>query len=211
MNRGLTLLAGSLLALSSADAQRGRIEGALVSRGAPLENAVAYLVAPPGDPPLRPLPARAMIDQRELRFIPAIVSITPGSAVEFPNSDDVLHNVFHPGHGAHAFDLGTYSSAETRSITFTREGAYVILCNVHPEMAAFVHVAASPHRAVSDTAGHFVMADVPPGRYQLHVWHRRARPVARIVHVGGDSTARVALRLEPIRRGRGAPPVAVIR
>ena len=211
MKRIVTVVAASLLALPSAGAQSGRIEGQLVSRGGPVAGAVAYLLAVPGGSPLRSAPTHAVIDQRELRFVPGIVSVTPGSAVEFPNSDDVLHNVFHPGHGTTGFDLGTYPSTEKRAITFTREGAYVILCNVHPEMAAYVHVAASPYRAVSDSTGRFVIPDVPPGPYELVVWHRRALPFTRAVQVARDGATHVALPLEPARRGRGAPPLTIIR
>ncbi len=141
-------------------------------------------------------PLSAQIDQRNLRFVPSIIAVSVGSTVSFPNSDPVMHNVFSPSMRGRSFDLGTYPQGERRSFTFDDEGAYVIFCHVHPEMAAYVVVVASPYRAVTDDKGRFRLAGVAPGTYYLRTWHRRLRALDRVVSVSAHSAVRVDLTLE---------------
>lgn len=118
-----------------------------------------------------------LIDQRNLRFVPRTLAVQRGTTIEFHNSDQIMHNVFSPERRGADFDLGTYPEGESRTHTFVAEGSFVILCHVHPEMAAWVVVSASPWVAASDEQGRFEIANVPPGEYELVGWYRR-----RVVH-----------------------------
>ncbi|HSR43542.1 MAG TPA: carboxypeptidase regulatory-like domain-containing protein, partial [Longimicrobiales bacterium] len=60
----------------------------------------------------------------------------------------------------------------SRSHTFTEPGPHVILCHVHPEMAAYVVVVDTPHHGVTDREGRFRIEEVPTGTYRLGVWQR---------------------------------------
>src|SRR5262245_7112572 len=64
---------------------RGR---ALVGSKA-VAGAVIWLESPDA-----PRPQRAVLDQRNLAFSPAVLAVPTGSTVRFPNNDTVLHNVF---------------------------------------------------------------------------------------------------------------------
>jgi hypothetical protein len=139
--------------------------------------------------------------------------VSPRSIVSFPNSDPVMHSVFHPSMRAAGFDLGTYPQGEQRSFTFDDEGAYVIFCHVHPEMVAYVVVVASPYRAVTDDKGRFKFDGVAPGIYHLRTWHRRLRTQDHVVSVAARGAARVKLTLEygvPIEP-RATEPASDIR
>jgi plastocyanin len=114
-----------------------------------------------------------LIDQHELRFLPGVAALRPGSVIQFRNSDPVLHNVFSPRGPGPGFNLGTYPRPEVRSQVLRAEGVHVILCHVHPEMVAYLVVAPTGHRAVTDDAGRFALDDLPPGRYRTQVWWRR--------------------------------------
>src|SRR5262249_14406855 len=61
-------------------------------------------------------------------------------------------------------------------VNFDRAGICYIFCNIHPEMSAAVVVVDTPYYAVSNHAGEFTIRNVPEGRYQLQVWHERAKP-----------------------------------
>lgn len=201
-------LIASGLAASSV-AQTGPVEGVAESRGQPAEGVVVYL-EPRGavEEPVvaSPLP---VIDQNHLAFLPSLVVVPAGTKVDFLNSDPILHNVFSPGWSGEAFDLGTYPSGMTRSHTFSVPGPHVILCKVHPEMAAYVFVVTTPYYGVTDTGGRFAIEGVPPGRYLLTVW-RRGHPFrTQDVVVPAGGLRGLALNLEGagelVRDGWDAP------
>lgn len=117
-----------------------------------------------------------VIDQENLTFIPHVISIVAGTTVDFLNSDEVLHNVFSPDKCANKFNLGTWPKGEIRSFTFDNVGCTpVLLCNVHPEMEAFVVVLQNPYFAVSEKDGTYIIKDVPPGKYTLTIWHEKLK------------------------------------
>lgn len=117
-----------------------------------------------------------LIDQENLTFIPHVISIVAGTTVDFLNSDEVLHNVFSPDKCANKFNLGTWPKGEIRSFTFDNVGCTpVLLCNVHPEMEAFVVVLQNPYFSVSEKDGTYTIKDVPPGKYTLTIWHEKLK------------------------------------
>src|SRR5512142_3554027 len=111
---------------------------------AELHNVVIYLE---GDTSRLPAPPEQMqrarhgkIAQRDERFVPHVLPVLVGAKVEFPNEDDVYHNVFSlsTAAGPNGFDLGRYPKGESRSITFTRPGTVEVFCHIHSDMSAIV-------------------------------------------------------------------------
>lgn len=117
-----------------------------------------------------------VINQLGLKFIPHILPVITGTTVNFLNSDDVLHNVFSPDACAGKFNLGTWAKNKTKSHKYEKLGCEsVLLCNVHPEMEAYIIVLQNPYFAVTDKNGNFSIKNVPPGKYNLKVWNVRLR------------------------------------
>ena len=192
-------LAGLALACAithaSALAQRGAIVGTVRVADAPVSGGGLYLVSVAGAASPAVAPMAVDVDQRDLRFVPRVIAVPPGSHVSFLNSDPVMHNVFHPSPRLPGFDLGMYPQKESRSFTFGNEGAFLILCHVHPEMVGYIVVVASPYRAVSDDDGRFRMEGVLPGIYRLRTWHRRLKPHEQTVTVAADGVVHIDLSL----------------
>jgi len=111
----------------------------------------------------------ALMDQKNKVFIPYLLPVLQGATVQFHNSDNLQHNVF--GVGADEFNLGTYGAGASKGLTFNRTGEVDILCNIHPEMAAYLLVLQNPYFAQPDSGGKFRIAGVPPGDYVLKVWY----------------------------------------
>ncbi len=129
------------------------------------DHAVVYVEKVPG----KFQAGHAEMDQKNKVFIPYLLVVVQGATVEFHNSDNLQHNVF--GVGAVEFNLGTYGQGATRGTKFDKPGEVDILCNVHPEMAAYILVLQNPYFAQPDSSGKFRIADVPPGEYVLKVWY----------------------------------------
>jgi plastocyanin len=113
--------------------------------------------------------------QRNKRFEPNLLVIPVGSVVDFPNADPWFHNVFSLYRGKR-FDLGLYQAGAQRSVKFDRIGPSYLFCNIHPEMTGVVLVVDSDFFGITDKAGRYSIADVPPGRYIVHVWYENATP-----------------------------------
>ena len=115
-------------------------------------------------------PKQAIMDQREMKFLPRVLPVMVGSTVEFPNHDTAWHNVYSKG-GAKDFDLGLYPPGKTRSVTFDKPGVARILCNAHPNMEAFIVVKEHPFFSSADKGGNYRLDGVPLGKYRIQVWH----------------------------------------
>jgi hypothetical protein len=74
------------------------------------------------------------------------------------------------------FDLGLYESGTTRFVQFDKEGISYIFCNIHAQMSAVVVALRTPYNAISDGRGEITIANVPPGRYALQVFHPAVAP-----------------------------------
>ncbi len=113
--------------------------------------------------------------QKDKSFHPSLLVIPVGGKVEFPNRDPFFHNVFSLFEGKR-FDLGLYESGTTRFVQFDRPGISFIFCNIHAEMSAVVIALATPYYAISDRRGELAIANVPPGRYKLQIFHSAVTP-----------------------------------
>jgi plastocyanin len=142
-------------------------------------------------PPSEP----AVMDQHKLTFIPRVLPVLVGTQVDFLNSDDVLHNVFSPDKAADKVNLGTYPKDEVRSKVFDKAGSAVLLCNVHPEMEAYVVAVETPYFAVTDENGKFTISDVPEGTYTLKVWSEKYRAEPMQVTVTASGITEVTFEL----------------
>jgi plastocyanin len=144
-----------------------------------------------------PSPAEhVVIDQKGLLFQPHVAAVLVGSTIEFLNSDKVAHNIFWPavsGNKKLSHNLGTWPSGQKREFKFDTAGVVPLLCNVHPEMSAYIVVTPTPYFAVTDADGSFKIADVPDGQYTVSAWHEGMKVQSKPVKVAGDSTADFSL------------------
>ena len=128
--------------------------------------------------------------QHDERFVPHVLPVVQGATVDFPNEDDVYHNVFSlsAAAGPKGFDLGRYPKGTSRSFTFARAGTVQVFCHIHSDMYAVILVLPNPYFASPDDDHHFVIDDVPEGDYTMVAWHERIKPIMRRIHVVAGQT-----------------------
>jgi plastocyanin len=136
--------------------------------GSPLADAVVMLEPVGAKLPVKPM-AGAQIAQHALQFSPQVSVVTVGTPVMFPNQDTVKHHVYSYS-PAKTFQIKLYAGVPHTPIVFDKPGVAVLGCNIHDSMLAWVVVTDTPLWARS-AAGRAKVADVPPGNYQMHVWH----------------------------------------
>jgi plastocyanin len=174
------VLAATACAAAQQTAIKARVE--LTRNGHPLANAAKAVVwlTPVGgvvEPPRQKASAIPQLVQKNKMFHPSLLVIPVGGKVEFPNHDPFFHNVFSLFEGKR-FDLGLYESGTTRFVQFDKPGVSFIFCNIHAEMSAVVIALVTPYYAISDSRGDLSIPNVPPGRYELQVFHASVAPDA---------------------------------
>jgi len=157
--------------------------GTTDANGKTIANAVVWVDAPVARRP--PLARPAVLDQRNVQFVPQVLAVQVGTKVSFPNNDRVFHNVF-SFHESNRFDLGLYPVGMVKEVPFDRPGLSRVYCNIHPQMAAYVMVVDTPYFAVSDAAGRFTIAAVPAGTHRYHAWYPGGKMLSDSVTVAAD-------------------------
>ena len=137
------------------------------------ERAVVYLEGEELNHGSYALPPKSpMLDQKGLQFHPQVLPVLVGTTVDFPNRDNLFHNVFSYSQ-TKEFDLGRYPQNDSRSVTFDRVGTVRVYCDIHSQMNATILVLPHPYFATPDDDGAYVIPDVPEGRYKIVLWYGR--------------------------------------
>jgi plastocyanin len=130
----------------------------------------------PVDRPAPTMPPRHVeMLQKDKAFQPHVVAISLGSTVELPNLDLIFHNAFSNFSGQ-PFDVGLYPPRTSKSVVFKHAGIVRVFCNIHASMSAIIAVLNTPWYAVTQATGKYAIDGVPPGDYQLRMFHERALP-----------------------------------
>jgi plastocyanin len=179
-----------MLPAISSTSVAGTLEGK-VSSG----NSVVYVDAIPGK--TFPAPSKgAVVNQHGLQFVPHIIVVQQGTAVDFENEDAVAHNIFWPSVGGNkkaAHNMGTWPPGAKGSFKFDNPGVVPLLCNIHPEMSGYIVVSPTPYFAQTDSEGNFKIDDVPDGKYTVVAWHEGSKPQTKTVQVPGTAKLEFAL------------------
>ena len=157
-------------------------------KGRPVSDAVAYAAAT-GAASAAPR-KQAVVDQRDKQFVPYVTPVQVGTAVIFPNSDNIRHHVYSFS-SAKKFELPLYSGVPTQPVVFDKVGFVTLGCNIHDWMIAYVAVLPTPHFQATRQDGRAVLKDLPAGQYTVQVWHPalKGQPeaLAQRVDVGGST------------------------
>jgi plastocyanin len=209
------LLVVLMLAVFPVLAAAGKISGTVNTKGLRTPaNVLVYLSeAPPASGDLSRV--KFVMDQRNLEFIPHVLPVLVGAAVEFPNNDQVEHNIFSMSR-TKEFNLGSYKAGESKTVVFDKPGIVELRCDVHAEMAAYILVMKNPYFALTDEKGRFEIPDssylnrigltgtenLPPGEYFLKTWHEKLKTQSEAVVVPENGDVTIQLDLS-----RGVPGV----
>ena len=161
-----------------------------------------------------------LIEARDCIFQPWVTIVRNGHAVEVVNMDPVMHDIqgyeTSPEAGARVlFNTplilnqqhqrgnirAIHNHAPGKSLVgpiYLNKGrrTFYMQCGFHAYMESWAMAVNNPYYAVTDDQGAFKINDVPPGTYQMVVWHPQSGPgVTRTITVApnGTTTEQVAL------------------
>jgi plastocyanin len=155
--------------------------------GAPLADMVVYAEALDGAPAPPATAAHAVIDQINKQFVPHVSVIQKGTLVDFPNSDNIRHEVYSFSQ-PRVFTTKLYSGKQAAPVEFDKPGAVALGCNIHDHMIAWVRVVDTPYFGKSGADGTSTLTGLKPGDYRLSAWYPgpNSEPKVRQVHVGAE-------------------------
>ena len=111
-----------------------------------------------------------VIDQVDKEFIPYVTAIRRGSAINFPNNDEIRHQVYSFSK-TKQFELPLYSGNPERPVVFDKSGAVALACNIHDWMKAYIYVVDTDKFVITNENGMAVLSGLPKGQHEVLVWH----------------------------------------
>jgi len=81
--------------------------------------------------------ANATVKVDNFAFLPATLTVTPGTTVTWKNEDDSPHRI---GDKNGSFKSAALDTDDTFSHTFSAPGEYPYICTIHPRMAGKIVV-----------------------------------------------------------------------
>ena len=148
--------------------------------------AVIYLE---GEFPAPKTPPRTQMAQKNMEFVPPLLPIQVGTVVEFPNKDEMYHNIFSYSKPKR-FDLGRYRGDEKPIPfeVFDKPGVETLRCDIHEHMRGIILILETPHFVRTDTDGHYRLGNLPAGHYKLKVWLDSKTTLEREVDLKSGNT-----------------------
>ena len=121
---------------------------------------------PPSDPP--------MIESKGIRFFPHTLITRAGQAIEVTNYDEIPISV-------HTYPIKNSPSNSLLApggetlIEFSRSEPFPfrLADDIHPYRDGYLLPLDHPFADLTDTSGQFNIRQLPPGEYELNIWHER--------------------------------------
>mgnify|MGYP002065539880 FL=1 len=152
-----------------------------------------------------------LIEARDCQFAPFMTIVRNGHAVEVINMDPVMHDIqsyetsieagnrvlFNTplvmNHQHHRGDIhAMHNHAPGKSLVgpiYLNKGrrTFYMQCGFHAYMESWAMAVNNPYYALTDGNGAFTIENIPPGTYQLVVWHPQTGPgIAKMVTIQPD-------------------------
>lgn len=139
--------------------------------------------------------ADAVVTNEKCRFTPRVQVARPNATVKTTSKDPMLHttNAANAG-GKTLFNVALPFPGINIAKPIGGAGVVRLTCNTHPWMRGFI-VVTDDMAAVTGADGRFRLADVPPGNYELRVWHEALKGVAQKVTVTAGKASEVTIGL----------------
>lgn len=147
-----------------------------------------------GTPPAAS-PAPVDIVQKGCEYFPHVVAIQSGTPVNFKNEETggpaSIHNVHASPKVNKPFNQVELPSGVMKVDFSKPEGAFLVKCDIHAWMSAYVAVFEHPFFAVTGDDGSFELKNVPAGTYEIEAWQEKLGEKIEKVTVKGDETREV--------------------
>ncbi len=138
---------------------------------------------------------KVTFDQNGCEYKPHVLAFTVGSSVQVLNPDKILHNIHTYSKANKPFNRAQPKFKKKLTVKFSKPEAVSVKCDVHSWMSGWFFVAGNPYYSVTKGDGAFKLTDVPPGTYNVEVWHETLGKKSQKVTVKAKQDAKVNFEL----------------
>jgi len=168
-------------------------EELIVSSGGGLENAVVSIVTITKGKPFAPM--EATLDQQGCKYVPHVLLFPAGSTVKINNDDGILHNIHTYSTKNPPINRAQPKFKKTIEEKFSEAEVIKVTCDAHGWMQGWFVSEDNPYFVKTDADGNFKLTDVPPGDYEVKVWHGKLGEKTQKVTVPAGGEAKVNFEL----------------
>jgi plastocyanin len=144
----------------------------------------------------RPAPADVVVSNEKCRFTPRVQIVAPKTTVKTTSKDAVLHTTnAQLESGRTLFNVALPIPGITVTKPLAGTGNVRLSCNTHPWMRGWM-VVTDEAAAVTGADGRFTIDNVPPGTYELRVWHETLKGAPQKVTVSSGKASDVVMAIK---------------
>lgn len=144
----------------------------------------------------RPAAAETTIINDKCAFAPRVQIVRPNAAVKTTSRDQVLHTTnaqLESGRTLFNVALPAAGLAVTKAISST--GNVRLSCNTHPWMRGWI-VVTDEAAAITGADGRFSLDKIPPGTYQLRIWHESLKSAPQQITVTAGKPTELSIAMK---------------
>lgn len=165
-----------------------RVDDIVVERGR-LANALVYIEPSALEGyKFGPRPWTPALGSRRCRMVPHVLAVQAGETISVQNGDRTQHNPSFLTKVNPLYNKGLMPGGSFELTFMKPEPPFVVKCNQHPWERGYVAVLPHPFFYVTGRGGSFAIQGLPPGDYEVVVWHEKFLETRTKVTVGAKET-----------------------
>ena len=154
--------------------ERGRLAGALVYVESAALDSQAF----------EPRPWAPALGSRKCRTVPHVLAMQAGQTLYLQNGDRTAHSYRFQTKVNPLFNKALPPGGGFEILFKEPEPPFAVRCNQHPWERGYVAVLPHPFYAVTGRNGSYAIEGLPPGDYEVVIWHEKFKEARAKVSVG---------------------------
>jgi plastocyanin len=166
----------------------------LVGAGGGIANVVVTVKAAKGKK-LEVPATNPVFDQKMCEFHPHVLVFPAGSTIDVINSDGILHNIHTTSTVNPSQNQAQPKFKPKIQIKVEKPETIAIKCDVHGWMSGYWVATETPYVAVTAADGSFKISDLPPGDYDVELWHEKLGKAMQKASIKAKEETKVAWKM----------------
>ena len=151
-----------------------------------------------GSFPDTPVPTTPVVlDQKDCMYAPRVLGALIGQTLHVTNQDPTAHNIHSLSKSGNDFNTTQLIKGPPFEYKLKAGEILRVTCDNHTWMTAYIGIVDNPYFAVTAADGTFTIANVPPGKQTIRVWHEAMGTQTQTVDVQAGKMTTVDFSYTP--------------